>query len=67
MSDMERIQQYIERTKFPVGSKTRYLPTCAEIVAIQKAWQKDPFQTLFTVFYYGRAKGFRAAQRRAGK
>lgn len=67
MSEMEKIQQYIQRTKFPVGSKDRYLPTCMELVALQKAWMEDPFHTLFTVFNYGRAKGFRAAQRRAGK
>lgn len=67
MSEIERIQQYIQRTKLPLEAEDRYQLTCGEILALHQEWLEDPFHTLFTVYNYGRAKGFRAAQRRAGK
>lgn len=65
MSEIEKIQRYIERTRFP--QKDYYYLSYQEIEVFYQEFYRDSFRTMLTLFDYGRAKGLRAARREAAR
>ena len=62
MSEIERIQKYIDRTKFPEGKNHGYSMCFWEIEMLRKHMDTDMSRTMILLFEYGRAKGYRAAK-----
>lgn len=60
MSEIEKIQRYIERTRFP--QKDYYYLSYQEIEMFHQELFRDSFRTMLTLFNYGRAKGYRMAK-----
>ena len=60
MSEIEKIQRYIERTRFPQNDY--YCLSCQEIEAFHWEISRGSFRAMLTLFDYGRAKGYRMAK-----
>lgn len=60
MTEMERIEKYIERTKF---RNEHYALTFNEMVTLAKMTNETPLDAIVKAFTYGRAKGYRAAKK----
>lgn len=62
MSEIEKIQRYIDRTgkKYPDG--TPYQMNIGEIFALAHMTAEDAGAAICVAFEYGRAKGYRAAK-----
>lgn len=66
MSEIEKMQRYIERTtKFPDG--TPYQMNLLEVLGLSDMSKKDFTGAICMAFDYGRAKGYRAAKAEARK
>jgi len=63
MSEIEKIQQYIEKTAIPKALATRHEMCFGECLAL--AHSDEPCDAIALAFSYGRAKGYRAAQAEA--
>lgn len=68
MSEIERIQRYIERTRIPEKTANYYeLTTCEYSAFLEIArdrTKKDALcDALVLAYYFGRAKGYRAAKK----
>lgn len=59
MSEIERIQKYVLKTKF---DSAKYQLSTAETFAMWNEMKESPIELIFLAFNYGRAKGFRAAK-----
>lgn len=59
-TEFERIKQYVKKTKIP--NRERYDMYQTDVLAILNE-SEDIFSAVFLAFTYGRAKGFRAAER----
>lgn len=65
MSEIEKIQRYIERTtKFPDG--TPYQMNLQELFGLSHMSEGDVVGAICLAFDYGRAKGYRAAKAKLG-
>lgn len=67
MSEIEKMQRYIDRTKTPFRSKCLYGLNSLEAFALmKKVNDRDTnlpaFDVICLAFEYGRAKGYRAAK-----
>lgn len=63
MSEIERMQRYIERT--PTGRSDKYCLVHSELLELMKIGQAsadDLFNAVDLAFNYGKAKGYRAAK-----
>lgn len=59
MTEIERIQSYIKKTK---TTNSRYSLCFSETRAIRDVASKDLLEAICTAFDYGRAKGYREAK-----
>ena len=59
MSEIEKMQKYIERTKIKDAGNT-YTMLCKDIVALLN--EENQSDAILLAFDYGRAKGYRAAK-----
>ena len=65
MTEIEKMQRYIERTKMKEASPTSYAMEMSEAfeLAMQARGSKDiPLAIINLAFNYGKAKGYRAAK-----
>lgn len=62
MTEIEKMQKYIERTKIPNDPKDNYCFRLGEMEEVRKYAQSDMFGALCFLFEYGKAKGYRAAK-----
>lgn len=60
MSEIERMQRYIERTKLPAPIPTRYDMSLRDMFVLLR--EDDTENALLLAFKYGQAKGYRAAK-----
>ena len=58
MTEIEKMKEYIQRTKIP--NRNRYDIKYNEVCAINKALS-NPTEAVPLAFWYGMAKGYRAA------
>lgn len=65
MSEIEKIQIYIERTK--MEDNDDYGMKCGETIALAHITDERPVDAILLAFSYGRAKGYRLAKARAKK
>lgn len=65
MSEIGKIQRYIDLTgkKYPDG--TPYQMNINELFALSHLAEKDVAGAIYLAFEYGRAKGYRAAKKEA--
>ena len=59
MSEIERIQKYVQKTGFNFA---KYPLSTPETFAIWNEMKGSPIEMIYLAFNYGRAKGFRAAK-----
>ena len=66
MSEIEKIQRYIERT--PIGKSNRSISLDEGFALAKQAYDSDdlPLHVILLAFNYGRAKGYRAAKAEGG-
>ena len=62
MSEIEKIQRYIERTRMSEKTAHSYAIGSAEIGVFLNELERDWFGTICTIYNYGRAKGYRASK-----
>ncbi|WP_251318637.1 hypothetical protein [Flintibacter muris] len=62
MSEIEKMQRYIERTELPADLHDKYCFCLGELDEVWKFSQTDMFSALCLLFEYGKAKGYRAAK-----
>lgn len=63
MSELEKMQRYIDRTKPGIKNPIQYTMNVAETLELLNMAQIDnPFEAISLAFNYGRAKGYRAAK-----
>lgn len=62
MSELEKMQKCIERTKFPRDKAYTYCLCLREMRELDKLAKSDMLKALILLFKYGRAKGYRAAK-----
>lgn len=67
MRDIEKFQQYIDRTQIGVTIRNRYQLLGHEIFALGKLGLADPCKAVSLAYSYGLAKGYRAAKAEARK
>lgn len=60
MSEIERMQRYIERTKLAAPIPTRYDMSLRDMFILMQ--ESDTENALLLAFKYGQAKGYRAAK-----
>lgn len=67
MTEIEKIQQYIERTNMKLSDPYRYAMNMSEAfeLARQARESKLPVDVISLAFDYGLAKGYRAARKEA--
>lgn len=64
MSELERMQKYIERTRLPARATSPYNMTIREMTVLEEiVREKELFRGLLFAFKYGMAKGWRAAMK----
>ncbi len=63
MSEIEKIQKYIERTK--MGDRNGYCMKCGEMLELASVTDKKPVDAVVLAFNYGMAKGYRMAKSEA--
>lgn len=59
---MQKIKKYVENFFKTNAVNARYQLYVDEIEACKDSMKADPFRTICTLFNYGYAKGYRAAQ-----
>lgn len=62
MSEIEKIQRYIEKTGF---EDTRYSMNYHEASTLARRAKEEPFEMIALAFDYGCAKGYRAGKKGA--
>ncbi len=65
MSEIEKIQRYIERTKIDHRTSHAYCMYASELCALYDELRRDSFQAMSILFNFGWAKGYRAAKAEA--
>lgn len=65
MTEIERIRKYVKDTKIPDDLSDWYCIDVSELTALYKDSRKDVYASIMLAFEYGKAKGYRAARRRA--
>lgn len=60
MTEIERIEKYIAKTKF---DSTHYELLLNETLDVMKMAAEKPIEAIWLAFNYGRAKGYRAAKK----
>ena len=60
MSEVEKIRNYIDKTK--IKCSRAYTWDLQELFALYYMSEIDPFESFRLAFNYGRAKGYRAAK-----
>ena len=58
---MKKIKKYVENFFKANSGNTRYQIHTSEMEACKNSIMHNPFDTINTLFYYGYAKGYRAA------
>lgn len=61
MNEIDRMQKYIDATE--IKNSSRYDISVSNINAIYEMAQGDFFKALCLIFQYGRARGYRAAEK----
>lgn len=59
MTEIEKMQKYIERTKMAIPQDGPYQMNMSEAFAVSKM---SPLEAITFAFHYGQAKGYRAAK-----
>lgn len=68
MSELERMQRYIELTKMPTRVAVPYGMNIRELGAVKEVSREEGLvSALYMAFRFGMAKGWRAAKANAGK
>lgn len=67
MSEIERIQNYIEGSKLSRKARYAYCMYLNEMDALHEALSQDEFSVMYLIFEFGRAKGYRAAKAEASR
>lgn len=62
MSEIEKMQKYIERTKMKECPTSPYSICTKEMDAAYQEMGSNPFGIICLIFEYGKAKGYRAAK-----
>ena len=62
MTEIEKMQKYIERTKLNKDSMCLHWPEAMELARAAAQTKDDAFKMIALAFNYGKAKGYRAAK-----
>lgn len=65
MSEIEKIERYIDRTKISQKSRDAYCMSLDDMRALYEGMRRNQFHTMSLIFNYGQAKGYRAAKAEA--
>lgn len=63
MSELERMEAYIERTRIPSKDRMNYGICCGEFCALLEKGEEYLFDAINQAFRYGMAKGYRAGRK----
>lgn len=64
MSELEKIERYIQNTKIK-GMRDNYDLSTKEVFAMKLLCANRPIEALYMAFQFGRVKGYRAANKEA--
>lgn len=65
MSEIEKMERYIERTAVSAHATNNFDMLQSEWIALACACKADPISGVSLAFLYGQAKGYRAAKAKA--